>query len=244
MAEALLDAAQPAEGSGAPAVDVEQFGEIVGDALKRWATHFPGAGYGGRFMRWMLTDSKTPTGSFGNGSAMRVSACGWAARTLPEALVLAELSALPTHNHPEGVAGAQAAAWLIFRLREGASREALTSEWNGLWGGCLGTLSDLAELEASRPIPSDLRSSATLPVAAALVLGSRSYLETVQRAVALGGDCDTIGAIAGAAAGAAFGVPVHLKVKKADPLLPEEIKAVCRRFNAAFGANDPRRPRH
>jgi len=171
---------------------------------------------------------------------MRASGCAWAAGSLSEALELAALSALPTHNHPEGVAGAQAAVWLIYRLREGADPENLRREWNGLWGQPLGELPQLTVLEASRPIRTDLRCSATLPVAAALVLGSSSYEETVRRAVALGGDCDTIAAIAGAAAEAAWGVPEDLRAK-VDALLPIRLIELIRRFESVFAVSAPKR---
>ena len=109
-------------------VDPVQFQRKVRGALRDWGCTFPKAGYGSRFMRWMLSDTEAPTGSLGNGSAMRASGCAWAAGSLSEALELAALSALPTHNHPEGVAGAQAAVWLIYRLREGADPETLRRE--------------------------------------------------------------------------------------------------------------------
>ena len=211
-------------------VDPVQFQRKVRGALRDWGCAFPKAGYGSRFMRWMLSDTEAPTGSLGNGSAMRASGCAWAAGSLFEALELAALSALPTHNHPEGVAGAQAAVWLIYRLREGADPENLRREWNG----------QLTVLEASRPIRTDLRCSATLPVAAALVLGSSSYEETVRRAVALGGDCDTIAAIAGAAAEAAWGVPEDLRAK-VDALLPIRLIELIRRFESVFAVSAPKR---
>lgn len=195
-------------------VDPVQFQRKVRGALRDWGCAFPKAGYGSRFMRWMLSDT--------------------------EALELAALSALPTHNHPEGVAGAQAAVWLIYRLREGADPENLRREWNGLWGQPLGELPQLTVLEASRPIRTDLRCSATLPVAAALVLGSSSYEETVRRAVALGGDCDTIAAIAGAAAEAAWGVPEDLRAK-VDALLPIRLIELIRRFESVFAVSAPKR---
>lgn len=221
-------------------VDPVQFQRKVRGALRDWGCAFSKAGYGSRFMRWMLSDTEAPTGSLGNGSAMRASGCAWAAGSLFEALELAALSALPTHNHPEGVAGAQAAVWLIYRLREGADPENLRREWNGLWGQPLGELPQLTVLEASRPIRTDLRCSATLPVAAALVLGSSSYEETVRRAVALGGDCDTIAAIAGAAAEAAWGVPEDLRAK-VDALLPIRLIELIRRFESVFAVSAPKR---
>ena len=221
-------------------VDPVQFQRKVRGALRDWGCAFPKAGYGSRFMRWMLSDTEAPTASLGNGSAMRASGCAWAAGSLSEALELAALSALPTHNHPEGVAGAQAAVWLIYRLREGADPENLRREWNGLWGQPLGELPQLTVLEASRPIRTDLRCSATLPVAAALVLGSSSYEETVRRAVALGGDCDTIAAIAGAAAEAAWGVPEDLRAK-VDALLPIRLIELIRRFESVFAVSAPKR---
>ncbi len=241
VADALIASAVHGDASeNTLRVDPVQFQRKVRAALRDWGCAFPKAGYGSRFMRWMLSDTDAPTGSLGNGSAMRASGCAWAARSLSEALELAALSALPTHNHPEGVAGAQAAVWLIYRLREGADPEKLRREWNDLWGQPLGELPQLAALEESRPIRTDLRCSATLPVAAALVLGSSSYEETVRRAVALGGDCDTIAAIAGAAAEAAWGVPEDLRAK-VDALLPMRLIELIRRFESVFAVSAPKR---
>lgn len=236
VAEALLVSRKDSR-----AVNPEIFSERIAPALRRWGEKYPGAGYGGRFMRWLLSDRPAPYGSLGNGSAMRVSPCAWAAHSPDEALDLARRSALPTHNHPQGVAGAQAAVWLHFACadRDASGRcrneEAIRNAWNARWQSLLGPIPELAELEAQAPIRNELSCAGTLPVAAALVLGCRSYEETVRRAVALGGDCDTIAAIAGAAAEAAFGIPDAL-IAKANALLPADMRNVIAEFEACFGA--------
>lgn len=104
VADALIASAVHGDASeNTLRVDPVQFQRKVRAALRDWGCAFPKAGYGSRFMRWMLSDTDAPTGSLGNGSAMRASGCAWAAGSLSEALELAALSALPTHNHPEGL---------------------------------------------------------------------------------------------------------------------------------------------
>lgn len=229
VADALARCALPGGG-----VDAERFRTEVTESLRRFALEHTGAGYGGRFMRWLLSYDPRPYGSLGNGSAMRASGCAWAATSMEEALELARLSALPTHNHPQGVAGARCAVWLIRRFIENARPEDIRVEWDALWRESLGPLPDPAALEAARPIPTDPTCAGTVPIAAAIVLDSGSLEETIRRAVALGGDCDTIAAIAGAAAEAAFGVPPEIERKTLERL-PEDLVRALADFDAAFG---------
>ena len=114
VAEALIDSIDDTEG---------QFRRILIHNLHRWGNKYPNAGYGGRFLEW-LTEWKTePYGSWGNGSAMRVSPVGWMFDTIEETERMAEITAAVTHNHPEGIKGAQAVAVAIFLARNGKSKE-------------------------------------------------------------------------------------------------------------------------
>jgi ADP-ribosylglycohydrolase len=93
------------------------------DSMKKFGKLYPNSGYGGNFMHWIHSDTREPYNSWGNGSAMRVSACGWFAKSLERAEALAERSAVVTHNHPEGIKGAQATAAAIFLARTGNPRD-------------------------------------------------------------------------------------------------------------------------
>ena len=98
------------------------------ECIREYALRYPHSGFGGYFRRWMHSDDPRPYNSFGNGSAMRVSAVGWAFDTLEEVLSEAERSAAVTHNHPEGIKGAQATALCIYLARMGGSREEIKQE--------------------------------------------------------------------------------------------------------------------
>ncbi|MDO5531332.1 ADP-ribosylglycohydrolase family protein [Sutterella sp.] len=240
VADALLDS-RTQDGS----VMADWFSSVITGKLRDWAlTDWKGkarSGFGGRFLRWAMTPDAPAYGSLGNGSAMRCSACAWAAESLEEALDLAERSALPTHNHPEGILGAQATVWAIRRFmdlgRGTTSKASIAAEWEILWPG-LEALPHLGALEP--PIPFDVTCRGTVPLAVAIALASNSYEETVRRAVATGGDCDTIAAIAGSVAEAAWGVPDELRVNILARL-PDRMKSVILAFEAAFPG---RRPRH
>lgn len=225
VAQALLDAKRPDAG-----VDHERFARAVEVRLREFARAHAGAGYGGRFIRWMLSDDAPAYGSLGNGSAMRVSPCAWAALSFDEALELARLSAIPTHNHPEGVLGAQAAAAAVWWFREGRGAD----EVRALWAERFAALAPLAPLSTlTPPIPNDVTCSGTVPIALEAALESGGVLETVRRAVALGGDCDTIAAIAGAVAEGAAPVPDFVR-SRVLALLPEDLRQTALAFESAF----------
>ena len=104
------------------------------DSIREYALEYPNSGYGGMFRRWMQAENPQPYNSFGNGSAMRVSPVGWAFDTLEEVLREAEASAAVTHNHPEGIKGAQAVALAIFRARSGSTKDEIRAETTQRFG--------------------------------------------------------------------------------------------------------------
>ena len=147
----------------------------------------PMGGYGGRFRHWLVSSVPRPYGSFGNGSAMRVSPCGDVAATLDEALELARQSAEVTHNHPEGIRGAQAVAAAIYLARTGESRDGIRSYIEQHFYPLHQTVDEI------RPrYRFDETCQGTVPQAITAFLESVSFEDALRTAVSLGGDCDTL----------------------------------------------------
>ena len=208
------------------------------EAYRRWGRRYPDAGYGRGFRHWLMSRHPEPYQSYGNGSAMRVSPVGWAARNLDEALELARHSAIPTHDHPEGIKGAQAVAAAVFLARDGASKDEIRSRLASLFDYDLGRT-----LEEIRPAYRfDPTCQGSVPEALTAFLESESYEDAIRKAVSLGGDSDTQACIAGAAAEAFYGgVPLHLAEHVRD-LLPGEMREVVDSFGRTFGHRAPLRP--
>lgn len=176
-------------------------GGDLADLLKDYYHRHPGAGFGGDFRAWAESDDPEPYGSWGNGSAMRVSPVAWAFDTLDEVLRRARDTARVTHNHPEGIKGAQATAAAIFLARSGAAKWEIRDEVERRFGYDLsGRLDDI------RPaFRFDSSCRGTVPPAIVAFLESDDYETAVRLAVSLGGDCDTLACIAGGIAAAAYG---------------------------------------
>jgi ADP-ribosylglycohydrolase len=202
-------------------------GEPVGKYLKEWARKYPKAGYGGKFRVWVASDSYDPIGSFGNGSAMRVSACAYYANTLEECLELAKASAEATHDHPEGIKGAQAIAEAIYLARSGAGKDDIKRVIEEDFGYDLNK--NLEEI-GRRAHRFDATCQVTVPEAIICFLNSQSFLDAIRVGIWIGGDSDTIAAIAGSIAEAYYGVPSFVE-EKFKERLPEDFKNVIIEFN-------------
>ncbi len=169
--------------------------------LRDFGRRYPKSGYGGAFRAWMLDSRRGPYNSWGNGSAMRASAVGWAFESEAEVLRQAEMSALPTHNHPEGVKGAQAVALAVFLARDGKSKEVIRAALSDRFGYDMGR-----KVESIRPeYRFEVSCPASVPEAIISFLDSTDFEDAVRNAVSLGGDSDTLACIAGAAAEAFYG---------------------------------------
>lgn len=175
------------------------FKPLLIDEMQSFGRKYPNAGYGGMFSRWLRSDNPQPYNSFGNGSAMRVSPCGLIAVTLEEALSLAKASAEVTHNHPEGIKGAQATAAAVFLAKSGKNKREIAKFINA-------NFYDLDKsLEEIRPNYSfNETCQETVPQALEAFLESESYEDAIRNAISIGGDSDTIGAITGAVAWAYY----------------------------------------
>ena len=187
---------------------------------------YPGRGYGGRFANWINDSDPQPYGSFGNGSAMRVSPVGYYAQTLDEALELAKISAEVTHNHPEGIKGAQATAAAIFLVRQGKTKPEISKFVAETFSYDLSR-----SLEEIRPdYTFDETCQRTVPEAITCYLEGRDYEDVVRLAVSLAADADTLAAIAGSIASATMDVPNEI-AQRVISLLSEEFCTLLLRFN-------------
>jgi ADP-ribosylglycohydrolase len=200
------------------------------DALKRWGRRYPNAGYGGLFRSWLDRENASAYGSFGNGSAMRVSAIGWAYEDLDTILQEAARSAEVTHNHPAAVAGAQAIAAVIRYGRNGTSKAEITDLLANRFEYRLGTR--LCVLQEGGRVDTSCRGTVTS--ASIALLESDDFESAVRNAVSIGGDTDTTACIAGAMAEAFYGqVPAWIQIetlRRLDQELRRELFACAEQF--------------
>lgn len=194
-------------------------------SMQLWGHKYPHAGYGGRFYMWLAQECVEPYGSWGNGSAMRVSSVGWLFDTLERTREVARWSAEVTHNHPEGIKGAEAPASVIWMARNGYSKEAIKEYVIKEFGYDLSRTCD-----EIRPEYRHVEScQETVPQAITAFLEGDSFEDVVRTAVSLGGDCDTLTDIAAAMAEAYYGVPEDLK-KECFARTTEEMHDVIEKF--------------
>lgn len=196
------------------------------DSYRSWYRRYPDAGYGRSFAAWAAGESRVGYNSYGNGSAMRVAPAGWYGLTLAEVMSLARQSALPTHDHPQGIAGAQAVATAIFLARTGASKQQIkrwiTKEFSY----------DLALTpDAIRPgYRFDVTCQGSVPEALCCFLHSHSFADAIRTAVSIGGDSDTIACISAAVAEAFYGGVPDTLAGWCLALLDAPQRAVVERF--------------
>lgn len=206
-------------------------GESYAAALRAWYRRYPDAGYGGMFHHWASHDGAPAYGSWGNGSAMRVSPVGFAFDELEAVIGEAGASAAVTHDHPEGIRGAQATACAIFLARRGDALPAVMDYVRGRFGYALDT-----PIDDIRPrYGFDVSCQGTVPPALRAVLEAADYEDAVRAAVSLGGDADTLACIAGGVAQAAFGMPPWIRTE-ALSRLDDALRAVVERFIARYPA--------
>lgn len=180
----------------------------------------PGIGFGPLFAEWALTPERVrkPYRSFGNGSAMRCSPVGWYSTDFYQVLTLAQETAMPTHNHTEGVKGAQAVVSVIFLARCGIEKEEILSFIESFFSYDIKT-QNLDWLHENYEF--DATCQGSVPQALACCFLADSYNETIDNTLYIGGDCDTVSAIAGSCAEALYGIPKDIK-EKAREVLKEQ----------------------
>lgn len=164
---------------------------------------YPDAGYGGRFYEWLFSENPQPYNSYGNGSGMRVSSVGWLFPTMEETLHVAKLTAEVTHNHPEGIKGAQAIAAAIYLARTGAGKDEIKTFIAETFSYDLDRT--LAEIKPNYRFYVDCMRS--VPEAIIAFLEGNDYEDVIRKAISLGGDSDTIACMAGGIAEAFFCMP-------------------------------------
>ncbi len=216
VAEALMDS------MGQPEETVK---DALVSSMQRWGRHFPYAGYGGMFYHWLKEKVPKPYGSYGNGSAMRASSAGWLFDSIEETRKYARLSAEVTHNHPEGIKGAEATASAIFMARKGYAKEEIKEYIVREFGYDLSRTCD--EIRPGYYHKESCQE--TVPEAITAFLEGNDFEDVIRTAVSLGGDCDTLTCIAGGIAEAFYGVPDPLKAE-CRKRLHKDMRKVLDRF--------------
>jgi len=200
------------------------------DSIKKLGKCYPNAGYGGSFIQWLLSEDPSPYNSWGNGSAMRVSPVGFAFSNEKEVLEQARLTAAITHNHPEGIKGAEATALAVYLARMGQDKETIKLNIKDHFGYNLDRTVD----EIRTTYSFDISCQGTVPEAIISFLDSESYEDAIRNAVSLGGDSDTLACIAGGIAEAYYGgIPDYIFAKVEKILTPDLMgvtRAFCRKF--------------
>ena len=205
-------------------------GEYV-DLFHDYFHRYPDCGWGGMFYRWAEHRRREPYNSFGNGSAMRVSAVGFAFDTLDQVRARARESAAVTHDHPEGLRGAEATAVAIFLARSGRTQSEIHRHIESEFG-----------YDLSRPLDAiregyefDETCQGSVPEAITAFLESRDYEDAVRNAISLGGDADTQACIAGAIAEAFYGGVPEPIAARTTALLDDRLRHVLAEFYSRYG---------
>ena len=222
VAEALLNAGKDA--------DVDEIKKEVIQSMQKWGRKYPNAGYGGRFYGWLREKNPKPYGSWGNGSAMRVSAVGWLYDSIERTREVARATAEVTHNHPEGIKGAECTAAVIYMGRTGVNKEDIAAYVAKEFG--YDYSESLEEMRARHKMDESCMDA--LPKALRSFMDGDSVEDVVRNAVSLGGDTDTIAAIAGAMAEGMFGMTV---LHRGDVLLriQPDMMMVLSEFDQVLG---------
>ncbi|MEQ1803002.1 MAG: ADP-ribosylglycohydrolase family protein [Gammaproteobacteria bacterium] len=217
LADALLTGADPAR------------------HLQAWCRRHPNRGYGGMFRQWIHEPAPVPYNSFGNGAAMRVSSAGWLADDAPAVAALSDRITAITHNHPEGLKGARATAHAILRARQGAPASQIRDEVTLAFGYDL-----TRTVDGIRPgYQFNETCQKTVPEALICVLSATGFEDAIRNAISIGGDSDTVAAIAGSVAEAMFGIPPEI-AEQGRRYLPTDMLEVLRRFEGVTGGTSPR----
>jgi ADP-ribosylglycohydrolase len=199
--------------------------------LKEYGRRYPGAGYGLMFYHWIQSTNSAPYHSLGNGSAMRVSPVGFAFSNLEEVLYHAEQSALVTHNHPEGIKGAQAIAAAVFLARTGKEKPAIAEYIENKFDYSL--KQKIEEIRKSYYFYATCPGS--VPQALISFLDSADYEDAVRKAISLGGDSDTLACMTGAIAQAYYQKVPEFIIEKVRDILDDRLLEVIDEFNEHYG---------
>ena len=211
--------------------DYSALSEKAVAAMQSIGRRFPNCGYGRKFIRWMFSDNPLPYNSCGNGSAMRVSAVGFAAQSVEQAVELSAAVTRISHNHPEGMKGAEATAVAIVLAREGKTKEEIRRYVEENYGYDLSV--SLEEYRKNWDGHGKEICQVSIPQAFICFLEGRDYVDVIRNCISIGGDSDTIAAIAGGIAEAYFGVPENL-ANEAERYLAPDLRKILRSFEQSF----------
>ena len=205
--------------------DLEILYEKTVEAMQRVGRRYPSCGYGARFIYWMFSKNPEPYNSYGNGSAMRISPVGFAARSIEEAKALSDAVTAVSHNHPEGMKGAEATAVAIYMARQGCTKDEIIAKMREYYD--LDT--SLEEYRQNWHGHGAEICQVSIPQAFRCFMEGESFEDVIRNCISIGGDSDTLGAIAGGIAEAFYGVPDEM-VKEARKYLPDDLLEICDRF--------------
>lgn len=212
-------------------MDVLLNGGDYASAYQTYARKYPHRGYGGQFSSWIHAADPQPYNSWGNGSAMRVSPVGWAFDSLDKVLEEAQRSASVTHNHPEGIKGAQATAGAIFLARTGVAKAEIKQ-----WAEQAFHYNLDLTIDQIRPtFRFDESCQGTVPQAITAFLESTDYEDAIRLAISLGGDSDTIACITGGIAEAYYQAIPETIIENTLKVLPEDMIQLIEKFSERFG---------
>mgnify|MGYP000996914183 FL=1 len=212
-------------------VSKPDFSVLSGNAvecIQSVGRNYPDCGYGGRFYGWMFSDDPRPYNSYGNGSAMRVSAAGFVARSLEEAKLLSKLVTEVTHNHPEGIKGAEATAVAIYMAKTGSSIFEIKDYINENYYPMNFTLDEIRDTYRFNETCQD-----TIPQALQAFFESSGFEDAIRNAISIGGDSDTLAAICGSVAEAYYGIPDDIR-KQALTFLDKDLLKLLTLFESKY----------
>ncbi len=231
VAKAIMEAMKEKELSNS--LDSPEFRVLLSHLTVKYmqeiGQQYPDCGFGGRFNRWVFSDTPEPYNSFGNGAAMRVSPAGFIANSEEEAETLAEIVTAVTHNHPEGIKGAVATAVAIYLARKGGTKTEIKERIERDYYSLDFKIDDIRPTYQFNETCQE-----TVPQAIQCFLESKSFEDAIRTAISLGGDSDTIGAITGAIAEAYYGVPEDMK-DKALSYLDEDLREIYEEWVRLIG---------
>ncbi len=204
--------------------------DTLTDFLYDYGNRYPHRGYGGRFRQWLRSSDPQPYNSWGNGAPMRCSAAGWLAKTPEKAFTLGMYTAAPTHNHPDAMMAAGVTAMLIWQARHGMQKDALQELAEKYYE--ISRLNDIRDTYEF-----DVSCMGTMPVAFASFFESTCFEDTIRNAISVGGDSDTIAAIAGSLAEAYYGIPEQIWDTACTYLDDKLVQDVDRFYRFALSVN-------
>lgn len=208
--------------------ELDKLSQIAASCLQKIGRPYHNCGYGGMFYYWMYSEAPEPYNSFGNGAAMRVSACGYAAESMEEAIELSRAVTEITHNHPEGIKGAEATAVALYMAKSGNNILEIRDYINKHYYPMNFTLESIRKTYRF-----DVTCQGTVPQAIMAFLESNDFEDAIRNAISIGGDSDTLAAITGGIAAAYYGIPSDIR-KQALTFLDKRLTTILNEFENVY----------